>query len=94
MASNTKFYKVVGDSKENIGSVVPLRFKGSTIDVNIVGSQGLPTALSDMTTILTANLDSTTWYEFSSLPKYIAFTGTFDSFEIQNYFLTEIGEIA
>jgi len=96
MATVNTLYRVKNSQVKTVLDSVPVQLVGASVSIDIVGSRTKPSSLSEMTTIGpfvddAALIESEGWYNFSSLPYYIAFVGTADAIEVDNVQMKELG---
>ncbi len=90
-------YEVQNTGRAKIGDDIPIRLIRTVApSIVIYGSEEKPSAIADMQNIHT---DSTPlivadWYNFGSLPKFIAFVGDVDDIEVSNVRLVPISSIS
>lgn len=94
-----KLYKIKSDGLVDGGNGgVGIRLSGASLSCLIYGSDRVADSISEMENIRAPeDLEAITasgWYNFSSLPNYIAFVGVADTIEMTNLNLQEIKDIS
>ena len=98
MATVNTLYRVRNSQVKTVLDSVPVQL-GGTVSIDIVGSRTKPASLAEMTSIGPYVDDALLiteagWYDFNSMPHYIAFVGTADVIEVDNVQMKEIGAIS
>lgn len=95
MYAKDKLYEVRNPQRRKAGDAIPIRFIGGTVSITIYGSEEKPDNISDMKDIASDDSPFVTadWYNFDSLPRFIAFVGTVTDIEVSNVALDLIGDI-
>lgn len=66
-----------------------LIIKGSSVSINVLGSNTKPISTSDMVDIAGEQIEAAGAYPFSMLPRFIYINGTADSVELMLYNIEE-----
>ena len=94
-----KLYKIKSDGVVDAADgAIGIRLNDASLSCTIYGSQNKKTAIGDMENIRAPEdigpITAPGWYNFNTLPNYIAFVGTAAIIETTNIILEEISDIS